>query len=219
MQRWLFSIRQQLVKFKIRHEIQTLSRLAPLHIGETQTLEILPLFESVSQNELQSGFGVSYLISTDSATILFDLGNNPAATSPSPLEQNMARLGISLDQVDLMVISHRHPDHVGGRNWWDKHTFSLSGTSQPALGALPIYLPQPIAYPGSQPTYAAMPTSLAADVATTGRFTFVEPYHQSNQACANKRAQGRRAPYHRESEEAKEARGPESMSPHREANA
>ena len=176
MQKWLFRLRQQLVKIRIRQEAQAVSKFPPLHIAETQTLEILPVFEAVSQSELKSGFGVSYLIRTDHAGILFDLGNNPAANSPSPLEQNMARLGISLDSIDMLVISHRHPDHVGGRNWWDKNTFSPSGASQPALGALPVCVPAEMAYPGSTPTRVEMPTKLAEDVATTGLFTFLEPY-------------------------------------------
>jgi metal-dependent hydrolase (beta-lactamase superfamily II) len=58
------------------------------------------------------------LIRTDSATILFDLGYNMTASSPSPLEGNMASLGLTLDEIDMIVISHRHPDHVGGQNWW-----------------------------------------------------------------------------------------------------
>jgi 7,8-dihydropterin-6-yl-methyl-4-(beta-D-ribofuranosyl)aminobenzene 5'-phosphate synthase len=182
-------LRKQLASIKTHRERQ--AKFAPVKIGETKTLEILPLYEAIAQNELQSGFGVSYLIRTDHSTILFDLGDNPSATSPSPLEQNMARLGISLNGVDLMVISHRHPDHVGGRTWWDKKTFSLTGTSQPALGALPIYIPEKITYPGSHPTLAKKPTCLADGVVTTGSFTFFEPFpmwqimpHDSEQALA-----------------------------------
>jgi 7,8-dihydropterin-6-yl-methyl-4-(beta-D-ribofuranosyl)aminobenzene 5'-phosphate synthase len=169
-------LRKQLAGVKIRREVKLFSTFMPLQIGETIKLEILPLYEAFSQNELQCGFGVSYLIRTGSTTILFDLGNNPDAISPSPLEQNMARLGISLDEIDLMIISHRHPDHVGGWKWWDKKTFSLTGISQPALGTLPIYIPEKITYPGSNPTLAKMPTQLADGVVTTGRFTYVEPF-------------------------------------------
>jgi 7,8-dihydropterin-6-yl-methyl-4-(beta-D-ribofuranosyl)aminobenzene 5'-phosphate synthase len=184
MKKWLSNlilaginfIRKRLARIKIRQEVQAFSNFAPLKIDETKTLEILPLYEAVSQNELQSGMGVSYLIRTDSATILFDLGNNPSAVSPSPLEQNMAQLGIALDKIDLMVISHRHPDHVGGRKWWDKKTFSPNGIAQPALGTLPIYIPEKVTYPGSNPTLTKKPTRLTNGVATTGTFTFVEPY-------------------------------------------
>jgi 7,8-dihydropterin-6-yl-methyl-4-(beta-D-ribofuranosyl)aminobenzene 5'-phosphate synthase len=169
-------LRRQLARIKINYEAQVKSKSAQLQIGETKTLEILPLYEAVSQNDLLSGFGVSYLIRTDSTTILFDLGNNPDAISPSPLEKNMARLGISLDEIELMVISHRHPDHVGGWKWWNKKTFSPTGTSQPALGILPIYITENLTYPGSNPVFAKMPTYLTEGVVTTGRFTYFEPF-------------------------------------------
>src|SRR5512145_2727303 len=77
--------RLQLAKSEIRQQVQTLSQAAPVLIGETATLEILPLYEKAGQEGLESGHGVSYLIRTDSATILFDLGNNLTAASPSPL--------------------------------------------------------------------------------------------------------------------------------------
>ena len=169
-------VRKLLSMIKIRREVKVLSEVELLKIRETAKLEILPLFEAVSQNELQSGFGVSYLIRTDNATILFDVGNNPKSLSPSPLEQNMASLGISMDDIDLMVISHRHPDHVGGMKWWAKNTFSLTGASQPELGSLPIYVTEKLSYPGTEPIIAEMPTELADGVVTTGRFTYFEPF-------------------------------------------
>jgi 7,8-dihydropterin-6-yl-methyl-4-(beta-D-ribofuranosyl)aminobenzene 5'-phosphate synthase len=153
-----------------------LSASVPLQLGETKTLEILPLYEKAAQDGLQSGHGVSYLIRTDSATILFDLGNNLTAASPSPLEQNMAGLGISLDEIDLIVLSHRHPDHVGGQNWWNDKTFSLAGASQPPLGDLPIYVPETMTYPGSKPVLAEAPARLADGVATTGLFAYAQPF-------------------------------------------
>ena len=169
-------LRLQLAQIEIRPEAQALSASVPLHIGETKTLEILPLYENAAQGELESGHGVSYLIRTNSAAILFDLGNNLNAASPSPLEQNMARLGISLDDIDVMVLSHRHPDHVGGQTWWNKKTFSLTGASQPSLGDLPIYIPEVMTYPGSKLTLAQTPTRLAEGVATTGLFAYAQPF-------------------------------------------
>jgi 7,8-dihydropterin-6-yl-methyl-4-(beta-D-ribofuranosyl)aminobenzene 5'-phosphate synthase len=169
-------LRLQLVRNDIQQQTQSLSTSAPLQIGETQTLEILPLYENAAQDGLQHGHGVSYLIRTDSATILFDLGNNLTAASPSPLELNMASLGISLDEIDMYVISHRHPDHVGGQNWWKDNTFSLTGASQPPLGDLPIYIPEAMAYPGSSPILAQNPTRLVEGVATTGLITYAQPF-------------------------------------------
>lgn len=172
----LIIVRKILSEIKILWEKQVLATYTPVKIGETKKLEILPLFEAVSENELQSGFGVSYLVRTDTATILFDVGNNPKALSPSPLEHNMSQLGISLEEINLMVISHRHPDHVGGWKWWKRNSFSMNGTSQRTLGTLPIYITEKLIYPGSNLTFAKLPLNLAEGVTTTGRFTYFEPY-------------------------------------------
>jgi 7,8-dihydropterin-6-yl-methyl-4-(beta-D-ribofuranosyl)aminobenzene 5'-phosphate synthase len=88
----------------------------------------------------------------------------------------MARLGVSLDEIDAVVISHRHPDHVGGKNWWIEKTFSLDGAPQPSLGDLPIYIPEAMTYPGSSPVSAERPTPVAEGVATTGLITYAQPF-------------------------------------------
>ena len=169
-------VKLQLTKVQISKDNQALTNAAPLEIGETSTLEILPLYENASLAGLQSGHGVSYLIRTDSATILFDLGNNMTAESPSPLNQNMASLGISLDEVDMIVISHNHPDHLGGQNWWKQKTFSLDGTTQSLLGNIQIYVPEEMTYPDYDLNLVKTPAILSDGVATTGIISYAQPF-------------------------------------------
>lgn len=171
-------IRLKLAQNEIQGQDQSHSPAAttvPLSIGETQTFELLPLYEAASLEGLENGHGVSYLIRTDSTTILFDLGYN-LNSSPSPLEKNMAALGISLADIDTLVLSHRHPDHVGGQKWWNANTFSVSGNSQPALAGLSIYVPEAMEYPGSTPVLSTVPVHLAGGVATTGTMTYAQPF-------------------------------------------
>ncbi len=161
---------------KIYSEARRIAKLPPVTMGETKKLEILPLYEANSTNNLEKGYGLSYLIKTDTKTILFDLGHNPKAVSPSPLEKNMASLGLSFNDIDMLIISHRHPDHVGGWRWWKEKTFSPDGTSQPALGEKPIFVPEQMNYPGSSPEFVTEPKQLAEGVATTSGFAFAEPF-------------------------------------------
>jgi 7,8-dihydropterin-6-yl-methyl-4-(beta-D-ribofuranosyl)aminobenzene 5'-phosphate synthase len=143
-------------------------------LGTTQSLEIIPLVdEMASGTEFQSEHGVSYLIKTDGTTILFDVGQNANATDPSPLQANMKRLGIRLDDVEIIVISHNHPDHTGGANWWRSRTFSL-GNQQVDLGDKPAYVPTPLTYPGLTPVVADQPQKIAEGVATLGTIPFTE---------------------------------------------
>ena len=58
---------------------------------------------------LEADWGFSCIIWGLDRTILFDTGQQP-----SILMSNMAKLGINPKQVELIVLSHEHGDHIGG---------------------------------------------------------------------------------------------------------
>lgn len=149
---------------------QHVATLGP--IGTTATLRVLPLVDwHAGRPDLVGDAGVSYWIETDSARILFDTGNNSKGAAPSPLEHNMAALGVGLDEVDIVFISHAHVDHVGGPKWTDGSvtgsTFGI-GNTQPSLAGKRAYVPTEMSYPGLEPTVTRAPTILGAGFATTG---------------------------------------------------
>ncbi len=114
----LFSIKLIQLKSgnkKVSKEIETTHYNKLLDIGSVKNLSILPLIDFHTDNDkLKTEPGVSYLIKADDTTILMDVGFNKKKEHPSPLLQNIKTLGVSLNDVDLMFISHRHLDHVGG---------------------------------------------------------------------------------------------------------
>ncbi len=137
-------------------------------LGETRSLDILPLSTWYTAGDhLRGEAGLSYLVRTDSMTLLFDLGLNAGETDPSPLLHNMQALGVSLDEIDAIVISHDHVDHVGGLRWLRAGTFSL-GNEQVDLGGKEVYVPVPLTYPGLEPVPTPDPTVLGPGIATTG---------------------------------------------------
>ena len=150
----------------------TAQQLAELrNVGSTRALEILPLVDwNVAAPGLIGEAGVSYLVRTDRNTILFDVGGNLAFAETSPLVANMRQLGIGLADIDTIVISHNHVDHVGGRQFAQAMTFSL-GSKQVALQGKRVYVPIAMTYPGSQPVVAREPTVIAPGVATMGAIT------------------------------------------------
>ncbi len=138
------------------------------NLGTTKTLTILPLVELIPGKEgLKGESGLSYLIKTDNATILLDTGLNWGKESPSPLLHNMKQLGISLDDIDTIVISHNHNDHVGGMKYLRMKSFSLDKDQIP-LGKKRIYTPIPMTYPGQDPIYVEKPQKIAEGITTTG---------------------------------------------------
>jgi len=99
-----------------------------LDIGAVKSLAILPLIDWYTAREDLAGEpGVSYLVEADDTTILFDVGYNVRGEHPSPLLRNMQALGVKLDEVDHIVVSHLHCDHVGGMGCQRRRTFALSG--------------------------------------------------------------------------------------------
>ncbi len=138
------------------------------NLGSTKTLEILPLIDWHSnRDDLKVELGVSYLIKTDEESILFDVGLNSVQRDPSPLLINMKQLGISLEDFNIIVISHNHGDHVGGGKWVKNKTFSLTA-NQIDLGDKKVYTPIPMSYPGLIPICSEKPMILAKGVATIG---------------------------------------------------
>lgn len=130
-------------------------------------LEIIPIVEAFSGNDsMKTENAVSYLIKTDSSTILFDLGANWEHNNPAPISFNMNYLGIKLGDIDNIVLSHNHYDHNGGVNE-EEETF-LIGTSQPILGRIKVYTPVPMKYPSCKPIFIPDPAKIERAVSTIG---------------------------------------------------
>jgi len=165
-----FEIRHQLGNRRAANIIEEFEVVSVHELGTTKTLRILPLIDFyTSDPALQTEVGVSYLVETDQNRILFDLAQNTEFENPSPLEANMAALGVDLATIDTVFVSHNHLDHVGGMHWAARNTFSL-GTEQrlfpnPKTRAV---VPDRMTYPGLSPIFATRPMRIGEGVATTG---------------------------------------------------
>ncbi len=60
-------------------------------------------------DRLETAWGFSSVVQLAGASILFDTGGNGAM-----LLRNMGKLGLDPSEIDLVVLSHIHGDHVGG---------------------------------------------------------------------------------------------------------
>jgi 7,8-dihydropterin-6-yl-methyl-4-(beta-D-ribofuranosyl)aminobenzene 5'-phosphate synthase len=136
--------------------------------GTVKRLTILPLIDWHTAREGLTGeTGVSYLVRADDTTILFDVGFNQQGEHPSPLLRNMKALDVDLDEFDALVISHAHPDHLGGMAHQRRRTFGLS--AQPVdLKGIPAYVPVPLSNPTARVTVVDGPRVIAPGVASMG---------------------------------------------------
>lgn len=108
--------------------------------------------------------GVSYLIRTNEGALLFDVGFGPDS---STLAHNAGKLGLDLDEVDAIAISHLHPDHMGG--WTAMQSKSVRIPPEfSALEGKPCFLPDEAEAEGFDGQIVQGPKMLAAGVGTTG---------------------------------------------------
>jgi 7,8-dihydropterin-6-yl-methyl-4-(beta-D-ribofuranosyl)aminobenzene 5'-phosphate synthase len=167
------AVRQVSVNREIIAEWQEAPTVFP-QLAVTSHLEIIPLYEAAGNSDVFSiGHGVSYLIRTDSSTILLDVGNNPEQQNVAPFVQNMQKLGIEWSEIERIVISHPHPDHIGGLTAWRQRTISF-GELPDELGERLVFVPHATTYKGA--IHATIPTLPAPDVATTGVISYREAW-------------------------------------------
>jgi len=120
------------------------TRLADL--GEVERLSVLPLVERHTiGGTLRGEPGVSYLIKADALTLLFDTGLGTGADRTA-LESNADALAVPLHDLDCVVISHLHADHVGGPRSQVRNTFSF-GHEHPVPGSLTAFVPTEMTHP------------------------------------------------------------------------
>ena len=80
--------------------------------GEIESLDLTVLADNYPHGELSALWGLSILIETSSSTVLLDTGQ-----SYSVLRDNSLTLAKDLSEVDFVVISHEHWDHIGGLSY------------------------------------------------------------------------------------------------------
>ncbi len=134
-------------------------------IGEVDQLSILPVVERLVPCEPLAGEpGVSYLLRAGATTLLFDSGLNRKGQARSTLVQNANTLKVDLQRLDAVVISHLHPDHVGGMRSLRRRTFAFSAEPLESKG-LPAYVPTPMSHDRAEVMLTTGPRVIATGIA------------------------------------------------------
>jgi 7,8-dihydropterin-6-yl-methyl-4-(beta-D-ribofuranosyl)aminobenzene 5'-phosphate synthase len=79
-----------------------------MNLSITTLIENSVGMNNLDQEDLSAEWGLSVLLHTDSRSILFDTGRSGAVVS------NARVLGVDLQAIDTIVLSHGHLDHTGG---------------------------------------------------------------------------------------------------------
>ena len=143
---------------------ERLAQAEGLELPALDHLEITVLVEPRAAKGFLSAPGVSYLFRTDRGALLFDVGYGPETPA---LARNAAKLGFELNQVDALVISHLHPDHMGGFKAMKQNQVPLPAELG-SVGDRTCFLPAGATLAGGQTQVVEGPRMLAAGIASTG---------------------------------------------------
>jgi len=111
---WIFF---KYIKFKIREgKIRKINtdrfiKAREIRIPALDSVELSVLVEWEKSAGYQNDAGVSYLFNTKNTSLLFDIGFGDDSTT---LRHNSRKMGILSKNKEVLVISHLHPDHMGG---------------------------------------------------------------------------------------------------------
>ena len=144
-----------------RRNTERMDQAGQLDLPELEKLELVVLSEFLVEEGFSGEAGVSYLLDGGQGQVLFDVGFGPEVMS-----NNARRLGVTLEGVEALVISHLHPDHMGGSMAVRRRSVAL-----PDLGLrspLPCFLPDQASADHHENHVVAGPLLLPGGLATTG---------------------------------------------------
>jgi len=93
-----------------RGEVKTEAKT--IQIGSVEEVKLIVVVDNYPDSGLKTAWGLSILAKTPKNTILFDTGPDP-----NVLRDNLKKLKVDPSEIDFVVISHEHWDHVGGLSY------------------------------------------------------------------------------------------------------
>lgn len=143
---------------------ERIARATALDLPELERLELTVLSEQRTREGFRGEAGVSYLLRTELGSLLFDLG---FGEDSGVLPGNAERLGVTLDDVDALAISHLHLDHMGGAKAMRSGSIRVPGALGQPRGQ-PCFLPDEATAEGFAAEVVRGPRLLSAGIASTG---------------------------------------------------
>lgn len=141
--------------------LERFDKASPLELPELEYLELTVLSEWATEEGFIGEAGVSYLFRTNQGLLLYDIGFGPA------LLHSVTKLGLALEQIDALAISHLHCDHMGGMKAQRARQVMVPRELVIPEGK-PCFLPDQAEAQGFSPEIVTEPRLLAAGIASTG---------------------------------------------------
>jgi 7,8-dihydropterin-6-yl-methyl-4-(beta-D-ribofuranosyl)aminobenzene 5'-phosphate synthase len=152
---------------------ERIERASPLDLPALQSLELTVVVEQRQTAGFLGDAAVSYWFRTDRGSLLMDVGHGPDTPT---FAHNTRRLGLRLEELDALLISHLHLDHMGGQRAMRAGRVTLPVELLPKTPK-PCYVPAECAGYGLQVHRLDRPQGLEAGLASTGPLARMLFYH------------------------------------------
>jgi 7,8-dihydropterin-6-yl-methyl-4-(beta-D-ribofuranosyl)aminobenzene 5'-phosphate synthase len=133
--------------------------------GITDPVTVTVIYDNYVHTEgMKADWGFSIVVGGLEKTVLFDTG-----TSPEIFEANFNKMGIDASEIDAVVFSHEHGDHIGGMS-----AFVKMRTGIPVImpDAFPAGFKKKMADEGMRPVMVKEPAMICQHLYTSGVFDF-----------------------------------------------
>lgn len=132
-----------------------------------EQLKITVVTDGKSRPGFRSEAGISYILETEKDSLLYDLGFGPQTGA---FDHNFHKLDINPESIEGVVISHLHPDHMGGLKAAKKKRVNIPEILKvPGENKnLPVFLPEEAGVNYGKPITVSEPRLLRNGVASTG---------------------------------------------------
>ncbi len=142
---------------------QRIAEAEELDLNKIENFSLTAVVEAKSDEDFKTEAGISYFLETDNSELLFDIA---FADESKAFAENFNKLGLREKNFDQLVISHLHPDHMGGIKASRKNEITLSPVIEDKISN--IYLPAPAETGSKKKIITYAPQLIKNDIAATG---------------------------------------------------
>lgn len=142
---------------------QRIDKTEKLDLKKIKNFSLTAVVDAKSNSDFKTEAGISYFLKSKNSSLLFDTA---FAGESDAFSENFKKLGLEKEDFKKLVISHLHPDHMGGIKASHKNEIALSPVIENKVSN--IYLPAPAETGTKKKTITYAPQLINNDIAATG---------------------------------------------------
>ncbi|MFP4199498.1 MAG: MBL fold metallo-hydrolase [Halanaerobium sp.] len=142
---------------------ERINKAEKLDLNEVEDFSLTAVVEAKGDSDFKTEAGISYFLETDNSKLLFDIA---FAGESAAFTENFSKLKLEKKDFKQLVISHLHPDHMGGIKASRKNEIALNPIIDEKIEN--IYLPAPAETGSKKKTITYGPQLISEEIAVTG---------------------------------------------------